>query len=227
MNPNLNKLYSSLDPEWLQAGFPTASAIYPMIRNFIISQVGDRGKILVANSGNHLELDAFGSGFPNLTFSVYQAEDCVDPAPNNFSQSNLNLFEMEKLTDLDSDPRIYDAAICSFLIHFLNDDDTKLEVLKNISNRLKSGSPFILVTCTGDRSEPEFERQLKAWAVNLEENSKIDSTLLNIEQELENVRNLPLITQGRLSELMSAAGFHQSSLFYATYFCRGWVSLKK
>lgn len=200
-----------------------------MVRHFMQSRVGSAGTMLVVNSGGQQEVDSFGDLRPSWDFSLFQPGARAATQSGDMSNFTNGIAELpsQELSELSNITTTFDAASCTLLLHFLETDETKLDLLTEIAKHLRPGSPLALVTLTGDKHEPEFERQLAAWRMNLECWSNETLSKTDIERELDQVRSLPLITQGRLSELMNEAGFEQSTLFYATYFCRGWIALKK
>lgn len=197
-----NPLYSTQSPSTVTSAFPTYESIFTMTQTFLKSILPSEAQILLANSGGNKEIEELSPDNPGWKFAH------LNTLYDNQNNSTFN------------------AAVSLFLLHFLADDGSKLTLLSQISHRLKKGSPFVLVTLSGDRTEPEFERQLAAWKIHLLKSAISPTEKVDLEGELESVRNLPLITQGRISQLLSQAGFEQQSLFYATYFCRGWVVVK-
>ncbi|MCL5077525.1 MAG: class I SAM-dependent methyltransferase [Actinobacteria bacterium] len=220
-----NPLYSSADTEQLVMSLPTAAHLYELVHTFLSSHLGTSKTILIANSGGLNETKALQTSNPTWQMAVYQPDDAA--TSQNESSNRPDQFSVSGLSSLlldDSIDQLYDGAFCNLLLHFL-DNETKLKLLKSISSHLKPGSPFVLVTLTGDRAEPEFDRQLDAWKMTLDKSNGI--LTINSEAEANQVKTLPLVTQGTLSKLLEDSGFEQSTLFYATYFCRGWVLLKR
>lgn len=202
INRIANPLYCTLSVPAVTSAFPTYESIFTMTRAFFESTLPLESHILLANSGGNKEVEE------------------LSPRNSGWKFSHLNTLRDNHRAST------FDAAACLFLLHFLPDDGAKLSLLFEIARRLKKGSPFVLVTLTGDRTEPEFARQLAAWKIQLQQSTMNSTTTIDIDSELDSVRNLPLTTQGRISELLGQAGFEQQTLFYATYFCRGWVVVK-
>ncbi|MVM33957.1 hypothetical protein GO755_28235 [Spirosoma sp. HMF4905] len=62
---------------------------------------------------------------------------------------NVTLIE-GLLTDLDP-ARKYGAATLLLVLHFLDDQGAKLNLLKAISQRLAPGAPFVMLDITSDK----------------------------------------------------------------------------
>ena len=83
---------------------------------------------------------------PSWTFTA------VDPAPAmlELARDKVRCFELTErvrfvegtIEDVD-ETHLYDAATFMLVLHFIEDDAVKLQQLKSIRKRLKSGAPFV------------------------------------------------------------------------------------
>ena len=163
-----NPLYSSANTEMLVQSLPTVTQLYELVNTFLSSHPGTSKTILIANSGGINDITVLKTSNPTWQFTLFQPEEALNNHNDSSAQLDLDKSSVKVLSyllsSLSSDPQ-YDGAFCNLLLHFF-DDQTKLQLLKSISSQLKPGSPFALVTLTGDHTEPEFDRQLEAWKMN-------------------------------------------------------------
>ncbi|MGL4880561.1 MAG: class I SAM-dependent methyltransferase, partial [Waterburya sp.] len=117
-----------------------------------------------------------------------------------------------------------DAATLMLVMHFLN-DGSKLKLLKNIAQRLKPGAEFILADLYGDRSLPYFAQFIQAWKTlyfsQLDQESRIKAEQ-DFQTSIDN--SIYFVTEARIIELLSTAGFSQITKFYNAFLFGGWTA---
>lgn len=152
----------------------------------------------------------------------------VDPSPDMIKQArerlqncrNVKLVE-GLIMDLDIEKK-YGAATLLLVLHFLDDNGAKLNLLKGIAERLVPGAPFVMLDITGD-------------ATQINENLKILKLLLPADLDKEQINNrvnriqneLYHISEKRLSELCIEAGFEPPLRFFQSAVYMGWLTKKK
>jgi tRNA (cmo5U34)-methyltransferase len=150
--------------------------------------------------------------------------DACDPSEEMFNQAkyklsnytNVNLIHggVDELHKSD----LYDAATLFLVLHFISDDGAKLDVLKEIANRLEVGAKFLLLDICGTQTEIEenFDilRQLfpKEWP-----NEEIE---LRRERIL---KTLNTIDEKRTLELLELAGFVKPVKWHQSFLVRSWI----
>lgn len=152
----------------------------------------------------------------------------VDPSPDMIKQAreklqgyaNVNLIE-GLLADLDLNKK-YGAATLLLVLHFLDDDGNKLNLLKDIAERLIPGAPFLILDITGD--DNQIKQNLKILRLLLPDgldNEQINNRLNRIEKDLHPV------SEKRLSALCVEAGFEPPLRFFQSSIYMGWLTYKK
>ncbi|QIH32620.1 class I SAM-dependent methyltransferase [Sphingobacterium sp. DR205] len=152
----------------------------------------------------------------------------IDPSPEMIQQArqklegytNVRLIEA-LVSDLEVD-RKYDAATLLLVLHFLEDNGSKLELLKQIGNRLISGALFVMLDITGD--ERMIRENLKILRLLLPDDiteEQIDHRLNRIQKELLHV------PEDRLAALCVEAGFEVPVRFFQSAIYMGWMTRKK
>lgn len=187
----------------------------------LLKHVKDKN-LLVAGCGTGNEILAFGDELPKWHITG------VDPSIEMLQQAkkNLNCFPNIQLinSSVDELPKgtNFGAATLLLVLHFLEDDGNKLTLLKEISNRIKSDAPFILLDITGDKKQLKENlgilRKLILGAVDKEQ---IDMRINRIFNELHS------ISEKRLSDLLIRAGFKKPTRFYQSTIYMGWITRKK
>jgi tRNA (cmo5U34)-methyltransferase len=134
--------------------------------------------------------------------------------------ANVNLIE-GLLADLDLNKK-YGAATLLLVLHFLDDDGNKLNLLKDIAERLIPGAPFLILDITGD--DNQIKQNLKILRLLLPDgldNEQINNRLNRIEKDLHPV------SEKRLSALCVEAGFEPPLRFFQSSIYMGWLTYKK
>ena len=152
----------------------------------------------------------------------------IDPSPEMIKQAreklqrykNVKLIE-GLLADLDVKKK-YSAATLLLVLHFLDDNGEKLKLLTLIAERLVSGAPFVMLDITGDKNQ--IKSNLKILRLLLPDGldeEQISNRLTRIENDLH------YISEKRLSELCTEAGFEPPLRFFQSAVYVGWLTKKK
>lgn len=152
----------------------------------------------------------------------------VDPSPEMIKQAaekfqnydNVILAE-GLVTDLSIEKK-YGAATLLLVLHFLGDNGNKLNLLKDIAERLVSGATFIMLDITGNNEQ--IHQNLKVLKLLLPaglDEEQVSDRLNRIENEL-----FP-VSEERLSELCEEAGFESPLRFFQSSVYMGWMTKKK
>ncbi len=152
----------------------------------------------------------------------------IDPSPEMIKQAleklqnydNVTLIE-GLLTDLDIGKK-YGAATLLLVLHFLDDNGNKLNLLKDIAERLIPGATFLLLDITGDTNQ--IKQNLKVLRLLLP-NGLDEEQITNRLNRIEN--DLYPISEERLSELCTEAGFESPLRFFQSSIYMGWLTKKK
>ena len=152
----------------------------------------------------------------------------IDPSPEMIKQASEKLHTYDNVTlieglvaDLDIEKK-YSVATLLLVLHFLDDNGNKLNLLKDIAERLVSGATFVLLDITGD--ENQINQNLKVLKLFLPDGldeEQINNRLNRIKNEL-----FP-VSEERLSELCTEAGFEPPLRFFQSTIYMGWLTKKK
>lgn len=177
--------------------------------------------LLVVGCGTGNEIERFVQASPSWQITG------IDPSPEMIKQANEkfkacdNVKLIEGLvTDLDKE-RKYTVATLLLVLHFMEDNGDKLNLLKSISERLVPGAPFVLLDITGDKNEIKQNLNiLRLLLPNGLDQEQVRGRLQRIEKELF------AVSEDRLSELLQQAGFEPPLRFFQSNIYMGWLTRK-
>jgi tRNA (cmo5U34)-methyltransferase len=177
--------------------------------------------LLVAGCGTGNEIEKFVQSSKEWNITG------VDPSPQMLNQAKERFEKFKNVTlvegvvsDLDSDKN-FDATTLLLVLHFLKDNGEKLNLLKNISERMNLGASFVLLDITGTKKQIKKNIQiLKSFLPsNLDENIVI-SRIERIENKLY------YISERRLTELLLEVGFDEPLRFFQSSIYSGYITKK-
>ena len=182
----------------------------------------DQKDLLVVGCGTGNEIERFIQVSENWTIVG------IDPSPEMIKQANEKFQTYDNVTlieglisDLDIEKK-YSAATLLLVLHFLDDNGNKLNLLKDIAYRLVSGATFVMLDITGDKNQ--IKQNLKVLKLLLPDGldeEQINNRLNRIETELF------AVSEERLSELLQEAGFEKPLRFFQSSIYMGWLTKKK
>ncbi|RAP77037.1 class I SAM-dependent methyltransferase [Paenibacillus montanisoli] len=231
MGNHVDDHFNSEFAEKYEAGIritlPTYDQIFPLASSFLRTRVADNANLLIVGAGGGAELLSLSQANPNWQFTgVDPSDPMINLAKYKVDQAGIaekvHLFH-GFTNQLPAEP-VYDGATCILVLHHVQDDGSKLELLTSIADRLKPGSPLVLVTRYGDREAPEFQLITEAMIQRLLSQG---GNIEEINQALEVYLNMPFVSEERTKQLLIEAGFHQITHFFKTYHFGGWFATLK
>jgi tRNA (cmo5U34)-methyltransferase len=178
--------------------------------------------LLVVGCGTGNEIERFVKAPEQWTITG------IDPSSEMVKQANEKLQTYNNVTlieglvsDLDIEKK-YSAATLLLVLHFLDDNGNKLNLLKDIADRLFSGATFVMLDITGNKNQ--IQQNLKVLKLLLPDGlneEQINNRLNRIENELF------AVSEERLSELLQEAGFEPPLRFLQSAIYIGWMTKKR
>lgn len=177
--------------------------------------------LLVAGCGTGNEIEKFVQSSNNWKITG------IDPSPQMLNLAkerfknfkNVNFVE-GVVSDLDSE-NTFDAATLLLVLHFLKDDGEKLNILKNIADRMNFGASFVLLDITGTKKHIKKNLQiLKAFLPSSLDENQIDSRIERIETKIN------YVSEERLNSLLLEAGFEEPLRFFQSSIYSGYITKK-
>ena len=180
--------------------------------------------VLVIGAGGGNELLEFATQHPFWTFTAIDPSKPMLQQARDKVHAQLDAKRVEFVCGSASDlpeKQAFDAATCLLVLHFIESDEDKLALLRDIRKRLQPGAPFVIASMTGDRENPTFDTLFALWR-----QSWLDRTSLTEAQVMEmekGIRALSFIPSEQVEKMLENAGFGQIVRFFQTTFFSGWM----
>ncbi|MGO4451238.1 class I SAM-dependent methyltransferase [Phyllobacterium sp. TAF24] len=186
---------------------------------------GTKARLLVVGAGGTAgEIIAAATLEPDWSFVA------VDPSPPmlELAKAELAAAGLEQcvepvlghLAEISITPS-FDAAIMIGVLHHLQDDEAKSEILKQIATRLRPGAPLVLAG--NYRTYASQPLLMKAWATRWRMNGagpeEIEAKMGKILQGAE-----PPRSEEAIAILLSEAGFDTPYRFFSSLFWGAWLT---
>ncbi len=224
---DFNGKLSSVYDDIIHQIIPAFHSIYELTQHLLREKLDKESKILVAGAGTGKEIIDCSQNNPDWSFTGF------DPA------EQMLLIAQKKVADASLENKIslihglinavsendFHAATSILVMHFLPDDGTKLNFLKEIACRLKPGAPIILVDIEGEIGSDEYNTLTAAWK-NQQLFTRDDDDKVNEEFELRE-KDVHFIPQKRIESLLEEVGFIEIHKFFKAYVFGGYVAVKK
>ena len=182
----------------------------------------DLKKLLVVGCGTGNEIERFLHATEQWKiFGVDPSSEMIEQARKKLQDhKNVELLQ-GVITDINVNNK-YGAATLLLVLHFLDDDGSKLNLLKNIAEKLVSGASFVILDITGNKSQITGNLNiLKCFLPQGMDDEQVNSRISRIKNELHHV------SEERLCELCLEAGFEPPLRFFQSSIYMGWLTKKK
>lgn len=212
-----NERASNYD-QFVDTWIPRYQYLLNLLPDLVITHAGQR-QILMAGCGTGNEIKVFNDRLPRLEITgIDPSHEMIIQAMTRFAdQENIRLVEGQ-VKHLSPKP-VYDAATLLLVLHFMPDDGTKLNLLKDIAQRLKPGARLVLVDIFGTASE--LKKNLEVLRHMLPKGLEAEA----VNERLQRIeKNIQYIPERRLKVLLEAAGFEPPNRFYQAAIYGGWIT---
>ncbi|MDH5543100.1 MAG: class I SAM-dependent methyltransferase [Nitrospinota bacterium] len=210
----------------MQRSLPGRNDLYEIIAAYFHETLSEVGRILVVGAGGGKEILHFKRFNPKWEITgIDPSLDMIETARESLRSNNISA-ELHHcyLEDLPAgDP--FDAATSILVSHFIRTYEEKLESLWEISARLKSGGPFVMVSLYGNNNDAEYKFIQKVWhRYMLAKGIEHDDL-----EEHKNKREEHIfpVSDGTHRELLAEAGFTDIIEFFSAFHFKGWFAKKK
>lgn len=179
------------------------------------------GRVLVLGAGGGLELKAFADAHSGWRF------DGVDPSVEMLAlagatmEQHIDRVDFHEGTIECAPDGPFDAATSILVFHFIAREQ-RLETLRQVRRRLKTGAPFALAHASFSQTEPERSQWIARHAAFGAPDGADPAQLENIRRALGT--RLSILSTEEEEAMLREAGFSNVSLFYAGFSFKGWVA---
>lgn len=212
----------------IRRAIPGYEALHDMTVSCLQTSLPKTARVLVVGSGTGKELVDLSEKFPQwLLTGVEPSAAMMAIAKQKLSDRKIEHQINLHIGYLDSLPREepMDAATLILVMHFLPDDGSKLRLLQNIARHLKLGAEIVIADLHGDRSTHSFNRQMQAWkSYYFKRLDAITRAKAELEFEPSIQNSIYFVSEARMIELLSSAGFEQIAKFYNAFLFGGWIA---
>jgi len=218
-NPALTDNYERA-PRWFVPGYDASHAMAAVL---LRDRVGERGRILVIGAGGGVELTLFAQECEGWEFTA------VDPSAEMLKRARAKIESIGAVPRVswvhgavENSPRErFDAATAFLALTFVS-EDRRIETLREIHSRLKSGAPFLMINGCADKNGARYEDDLRIYAAFARRSGAPDEMIkraLRMQRE-----NLFPVSREREEEMLKRAGFNTLEIFYAGLMVFGWIA---
>jgi tRNA (cmo5U34)-methyltransferase len=208
------------------AGYDACQDLAACMLAASLGNVGSAKILVVGAGGTAQEIIAMASLEPGWRFTAVDPSGAMleaakqQLAANNLlEKTDLHLGYVEDLTADES----YDAATLIGVLHHLDGDDAKRQILRSIRARLKPGAPLIVA---GNQyayaSQPLL---LAAWGQRWRQHgASPDEVKVKLGKILQGAD--PPHSEAAVQQLMHDSGFGDATRFFSSLFWGAWLTLK-
>lgn len=197
---------------------PGFASLHRMVALLLAEQVPPQGRVLVLGAGGGLELRALAEAESGWRLDgVDPSREMLDLAADTIGayRDRIHLYEGY----IDSAPDgPYDGAVSLLTFHFIPRDQ-RLETLRQLRRRLRTGAPLIVAHISFAQTEPERTR----WIARHVAFGGTPATEVEKAKHAISTR-LSILSPEEEEAMLREAGFAGVSLFYAGLSFRGWVA---
>ena len=207
---------------------PGYDVLHKMSGLLLRTELADDARLLVVGSGTASEIEHLAHIAPGWQFTgVEPAVSMNAVARERLAEAGLT--ERAHLvdgyvTDLGEETG-FDAALMLLVMHFVDDDGGKANLLNGIAKRLKPGSPLVLADLHADVNGQRFSSFLNHWR-----NWQLSSGMP--EEQVEKgfntlIKDVAFVPEDRILELLHQAGFRTVEPFFGAYLFGAWIAWKE
>lgn len=177
--------------------------------------------LLVVGCGTGNEVERFVNTSENWKVTgIDPSSEMLAQAQSRFGE-NPNVTLMGGLLNDLPTTKKYGAATLVLILHFLKDDGSKLELLKDIALRLSEGASLIMLDITGTKNQLLNNLELLKKSVQGKaEDEEIEARIERIATKLH------YVSEDRLVSLCVEAGFEKPLRFFQNNIYMGWIAVR-
>ncbi len=203
---------------------PTYDELVRLTTTALRMETSKNANVLVIGAGGGNELLEFGEFNPGWTLTAVDPSKPMLAEARTKVEARIGLSRVDFVLGSAQDVRTnhpFDAASCLLVLHFIEDEEVKAEMLREIRKRLKPGAPFVIASMVGDREDPSFNELFTLWRHSwIDRSSLTEAEVLVMEKT---VRALSFVPPNTVEQLLREAGFGRITQFFQTTFFSAWM----
>jgi tRNA (cmo5U34)-methyltransferase len=200
---------------------PGYASLHRMVSLLLAERTPPDGRVLVLGAGGGLELKALAETHAGWSFDgVDPSAEMLELARRAVGSHTDRVHLHQGYVDAAPDGP-FDAATCLLTFHFIPREE-RLETLRQLHRRLKSGAPLFLAHISFPQTEPERSQWIArhvAWS------APADTSAAQLEASRQAISTrLSILAPEEEEAMLREAGFTGVSLFYAALSFKGWMA---
>lgn len=191
----------------------------------LFSGLPEDARILCVGVGTGVEIGYLAERFPGWRFTTVDPsgamlEVCRERARQGGFLERCDFHEgyLETL----GGARVHDAATCFLVSQFFLDPQVRSAFFGEIAARLKPGGMLVSADLAADTASPAYEVLLHAW-MTLMSSAGVQPEMLE-RARAAYARDVAILPAARVGQIIEAAGFASSVVFFQAGLMQGWVS---
>lgn len=218
---------SSIYDERIREIIPGYEAMHEVAQYLLQEHTEDKANILVAGVGTGYETTAYALSKPQWNIVGF------DPSADMLAaaREKIQPFDIENritlihgsIEDVNQDA-LFDGAASILVMQFLDDNGAKQHYLNEISKRLRQGARIILIDLEGVRYSSDYNMLLSAWKSHQYATREDEKQIVRDFEHVD--ENLQFVSEERIRELLSIAGFSDICKFYKSLLFGGYIATK-
>ncbi|KAA0942069.1 class I SAM-dependent methyltransferase [Sporosarcina sp. ANT_H38] len=203
---------------------PTYDSMFKLVQAYLRANITQQESVLIIGAGGGNELATLGPANPEWTFTA------VDPALPMLDIARMKAIDLKMDDRVEffegtvndvTDEKLFGAATCMLVLHFIEDINEKRKLLKKIRHHLSPGAPFVMASMYGDPSDPTFNELFALWKAYWLDSTNL--TVADVDEMEKTVRKLSFIPEEEIVRLLREAGFGNIAKFFTTNMFGGWI----
>lgn len=203
---------------------PTYDSMFKLVQAYLRANMAQQDRVLIIGAGGGNELATLGPANPGWTFTA------VDPAPPMLDFARMKAIDLKMEDRVEfvegtvndvADGKLFGAATCMLVLHFIEDIDEKRKLLKKIRHHLSPGAPFVMASMYGNPNDSAFDELFALWKAYWLDSTKL--TEVEVNEMEKTVRKLSFIPEEEIVHLLQEAGFGKIAKFFTTNMFGGWI----
>jgi len=221
---NFDGDYGEIYEDLAHKVIPGYITLFPATLALLMERIDAQSRILVVGCGTGREISVFAPHAPHWRFTA------IDPSIEMVRYTErvaaqLGIGDRVEVChgyvhDLPEGPA-FDAATVINVMHFLQDDGTKDELMRSVAIRVRLGGTVTLFDLHGDRKAPYFDLFYDAWKRYMTLRGYGDEAKESLLKRL--AAGIAYVPESRVLEICANAGMHLVQKYWSGLLYGGWL----
>ena len=218
---------SQVYDERIREIIPGYETMHEVAQYLLQAHISENGTILVAGVGTGHEAIAYAASRPGWQIVGFDpSEKMLEKAREKIKSHHLENVTLVLGTINDISPQIsFDGAASILVMQFLPDNGEKEHYLQSISLKLKPGAKIVLLDLEGVKYSENYNTLISAWKAHQFATRKNKEQIVRDFNHVD--KNLQFVSEERIRELLTGAGFTDICKFYKSLLFGGYLATKK